>query len=128
MSKINMIFCFCFGMYLTLYGFDGPLRVHPQNGRYFSDNSGVAILLTGSHTWATVQDINYPGRVPFDYDAFLDMCSTNGHNFIRLWHWEQPMGAGWSRAPLYFSPLPWARSQHGTAADGKPKFDLDRFD
>lgn len=28
----------------------GPLRVHPTNPRYFTDGSGNAICLTGSHT------------------------------------------------------------------------------
>ena len=27
-----------------------PLRVHPENPRYFADSFGKAILLTGSHT------------------------------------------------------------------------------
>lgn len=112
---------------LTLFAVHGPLRVHPQNGRYFADTSGQAILLTGSHTWATVQDIAFEGQSTFNYDDFLDMCASNGHNFIRLWFWEQPMGAGWSRTPVYFSPLPWARAKRGKAADGKAKFDLDTF-
>jgi hypothetical protein len=34
----------------------GPLRVHPDNPRYFTDGSGRAIYLTGSHTWANLQD------------------------------------------------------------------------
>ncbi len=28
----------------------GPLRVHPDNPRYFADASGRALLLAGSHT------------------------------------------------------------------------------
>src|SRR5678815_18433 len=34
----------------------GPLRVHPTNPRYFTDGSGKAIYLTGSHTWNNFQD------------------------------------------------------------------------
>ena len=34
----------------------GPLRVHPKNPRYFTDGSGGAIYLTGSHTWLNLQD------------------------------------------------------------------------
>ena len=30
----------------------GPLRRHPSNPRYFTDGSGKAIYLTGSHTWS----------------------------------------------------------------------------
>ena len=41
----------------------GPLRVHPQNPRYFTDGttnadgSLKAVFLTGSHTWSNLQDI-----------------------------------------------------------------------
>src|SRR5690242_6729740 len=34
----------------------GPLRVLASNPRYFTDGSGRAILLTGSHTWSNFQD------------------------------------------------------------------------
>ena len=47
----------------------GPLRVHPQNPRYFADGSGRAVYLTGSHTWANLQDQGPkdPPK-PFDYE------------------------------------------------------------
>ena len=32
----------------------GPLRVNPANRRYFTDGSGKAIYLAGSHTWANL--------------------------------------------------------------------------
>ena len=35
---------------LTAAPATGPLRVHPTNPRYFTDGSGKAIYLTGSHT------------------------------------------------------------------------------
>jgi hypothetical protein len=107
----------------------GPLAVHPQNGRYFATPDGRAILLTGSHTWETVQDAVAPGDPRrFDFDAFLGLAEANGHNFIRLWPWEHPLGAGWSRTPVTFHPLPWARPGPGLASDGKPRFDPDRLD
>ena len=40
----------------------GPLRAHPTNSRYFTDGarnpdgSLRAIYLTGTHTWANLQD------------------------------------------------------------------------
>jgi Protein of unknown function (DUF4038)/Putative collagen-binding domain of a collagenase len=37
----------------------GPLRVCPANPRYFTDGSGKAMLLTGSHTWGNLQDYQY---------------------------------------------------------------------
>jgi hypothetical protein len=34
----------------------GPLKIHPDNPRYFTDGSGKAIYLTGSHTWAVLHE------------------------------------------------------------------------
>jgi len=34
-----------------------PLRPHPANPRYFTDGTGRAILLTGSHTWNNLVDM-----------------------------------------------------------------------
>ena len=34
----------------------GPLRVHPDNPRYFTDGSGRAVYLTGAHTWNNLVD------------------------------------------------------------------------
>src|SRR5687767_3414938 len=41
----------------TSAAINGPLRVSSQNPRYFTDNSGNAIYLTGSHTWNNLVDI-----------------------------------------------------------------------
>ena len=52
----------------------GPLKVHPNNPRYFTDASGRAVYLTGSHTWATFQERGIEGATPdFDYNEFLSM-------------------------------------------------------
>ena len=71
----------------------GPLRIHPENPRYFTDGSGRAIYLTGSHTWSNLQDQGPkdPPK-PFDYEAYLDFLRERNHNFIRLWAWEQARG------------------------------------
>src|SRR5262245_55206800 len=53
-----------------------PLRVHPTNPRYFADRSGKAVFLTGSHTWANLQDITYDGATSpptFDFPAYLTL-------------------------------------------------------
>ncbi|MFN2109745.1 MAG: DUF6298 domain-containing protein [Anaerolineae bacterium] len=104
--------------------FHGPLRAHPDNGRYFTDDRGTAIYLTGSHTWANLQDIGLPGDPPFPYDEYLDFLEAYHHNFMRLWMFEQPERACWTETRILFDPLPWARIGPGTANDGLPKFDL----
>ena len=107
----------------------GPLRVHPENPRYFTDDSGRAILLAGSHTWRSVQDAAaaLPPDVPFDFDELLDLLEKNHHNFTRLWAWESGAWVQPKSLVLQIDPLPYQRTGPGTAADGRPKFDLDRF-
>lgn len=65
--------------------FCGPLRVSPINPRYFTDDRGQAIYLTGSHTWANLVDIRREGDPPFDYREYLDFMQAHGHNFMRMW-------------------------------------------
>ena len=103
----------------------GTLRVHPDNPRYFTDDSGEAVYLTGSHTWANLQDIGLAGDPPFPYDEYLNFMQSYGHNFMRLWMFEHPERASWTDVHMLFDPLPWARTGPGLAADGLPKFDLD---
>jgi len=121
-------------------GAAGPLVVSEANPRYFtvaSNNPSErrAVYLTGSHIWNNFHDGMGPGsdcgETPeeFDYDAYLEFLKEHGHNFIRLWRWEQfksqAAGGGFH---LCMTPQPWPRSGPGTAKDGKPKFDLDSFD
>src|SRR5262249_21638351 len=71
----------------------GPLKVHPRNPRYFTDDGNRAVFLTGSHTWANLQDISYaakPSPPTFDFPAYLAFLKEHNHNFFRLWTWESP--------------------------------------
>ncbi len=110
-----------------------PLRIHPNNPRYFTSDGETAVYLSGSHTWATLQDIGRPmepeGRTttPFPYHEYLDFMQSYNHNFMRYWMFEQPSRASWTAVNMLFDPLPWTRSGPGLAADGLPKFDLDTF-
>ncbi|MEW6755781.1 MAG: hypothetical protein AB1505_33100 [Candidatus Latescibacterota bacterium] len=112
----------------------GPLRVDPANPRYFTDNSGRAVYLTGAHTWDNLQDMG-PDDPPsaFDFKAYLDVLQRHHHNFIRLWRWELvrwDTSANQEQQPKRHiaAPHPWARTGPGQALDGRPQFDLDRFD
>ena len=46
-----------------------------------------AVYLTGSHTWADLQDtlLIDGAQTPFDYNASLDFLEKYNHNFFRLW-------------------------------------------
>ncbi|MEA3224531.1 MAG: putative collagen-binding domain-containing protein [Planctomycetota bacterium] len=98
----------------------GVLRVHPGNSRYFTDDSGKAIYMTGSHVWWNI--VAKGGRnLPYsdaDFEAFLDYIESFDHNFTRIW-----IGSAY---PGY-SAYPWQRTGPGDAADGKPKFDMTKL-
>jgi uncharacterized protein DUF6298 len=115
----------------------GPLVVSTANPRYFTvaSDQRKAVYLTGSHIWNNLHDGMGPGAVcaetseQLDYGEYLDFLEEHGHNFIRLWRWEQfKSQAAGGDFHLYMTPQPWARTGPGGAKDGKPKFDLDRFD
>jgi hypothetical protein len=111
--------------------FQGPLKHNPLNPRYFTDDSGEAIYLTGSHTWAVMQAM-WPENEPrheMDYDGFLQMMADNNHNFLRFWQFSlQTRNSPWNNVPTLFDPLPFERTGPGLARDGLPKFDLTRLD
>ncbi|MEP6686307.1 MAG: hypothetical protein ABJB22_05970, partial [Verrucomicrobiota bacterium] len=104
------------------------LRVNADNPRYFTDNSGKAILLTGSHIWYNIQDQS--GRPPLNFGNYLAWMISQGHNFIRLWQMDEP----WttlidSTGEGEMNPLPFARVPgHGGAVGGGLKFDLSQYD
>jgi hypothetical protein len=98
------------------------------------DPSGKAVLLTGSHTWNNLQDWGTDGAVnPIDFDAYVSMLVANHHNFTFLWTVELPHFCNlptrdFTPPEFDVSPMPWLRTGPGLATDGKPKFDLTRFD
>src|SRR5688572_13305212 len=70
----------------------GPLKVHPDNPRYFTDGAKSpdgrlkAVYLAGSHTWPNLMDRGPKDPPPvFDFDQYLKLLEAHNHNFIRLW-------------------------------------------
>ncbi len=106
----------------------GPLRVHPDNPRYFCDPDGRAVYLTGSHTWGNMQDQLSPDPgITFDYDDYVEWMADQGFTFMRGWAWEQAAWDNHTTEKLLVHPLPYQRTGPGTALDGEPRFDLTRF-
>jgi hypothetical protein len=104
----------------------GPLTVSADNPRYFADGTGRIVVLTGSHTWNSLHDLGPRERVvPFDWDGYLDLLETHGHNFIRAWAFNSL--ATWNPADEVLTTA-WLRTGPGTAWDGKPRLDLERPD
>ena len=120
----------------------GPIRdsleVSRSNPRYFASASADGlgervVYLTGSHVNNNFHDGLRIGAAhdaeEFDFDAYLRFLRERGHNFIRLWRWEQFKGyLAPANVHLDMTPQPWLRSGPGLAADGKPRFDLEVFD
>jgi len=123
----------CSANELSAKPFKGPLKVHPQNPRYFTDASGKAIYLTGSHNWANMNDLGCTDPPPvFDWKKYLDFMTGHNHNFIRGWHSENTMVLGAEDCAklsgnYYIFPLIYNRTGPGMALDGKPKIDLAKF-
>jgi len=108
----------------------GPLRVHPTIPRYFTDGSGKAILLTGSHTCGNLQDYRYatlPSPSPMDFGAYLAFLRRHNHNFFRLWAWETCYNPKAKQGTIYYDLMPYQRRGPSLAMDDKPKFDLTLF-
>jgi hypothetical protein len=118
----------------------GPLVVSETNPRYFAVESNNStdqrvVYLTGSHVNNNFHDGSGPGTdcadtpEPNDFRGYLEFLKERGHNFIRLWRWEQ-FKSQVAGGAFHFcmTPQPWPRTGPGTAKDGKPKFDLAKFD
>jgi hypothetical protein len=108
----------------------GPLRVLASNPRYFTDGTGKAVYLTGSHTWSNLLDRGTIATPPaFDFSAYMNFMASHGFNFMRLWTVGMTyVGNADPNIAIVAGPLPWTRTGPGTANDGKPKFDLTQFD
>jgi hypothetical protein len=117
----------------------GPLAVSRSNPRYFAATSvngaeREVVYLTGSHVNNNFHDgLGFGLECPttsevFDYAAYLAFLKDHGHNFIRLWRWEQFKGQlVHANVHCCMTPQPWSRTGPGLATDGKPKFDLSSF-
>src|SRR5882672_10888297 len=115
-------------------GATGPLRALASNPRYFTDGSGKAILLTGSQTWDTFQDMDQSSSpAAFDFTAYVNFLKSHGHNATILWRKDLPTVCNWGAGGTWHvKPFPWKRTggSSGTqvASDGLPAFDLTQLD
>jgi hypothetical protein len=110
-----------------------PLKVLSTNPNYFTNGTGQAVYLTGSHTWNTLQDWGTNDSIrPLDFTGFVNLLVGHHHNFTLLWTTELPTFRGLpttADSPPDFSvtPFPWQRTGPGKASDGKLKFDLTKY-
>jgi hypothetical protein len=117
---------------------DRHLRVLKSNPRYFTDGTGKAVYLTGSHVWWNLTGPDWlsdcgTGGATFTNDGYLDRLEHHGHNFIRLWRiehtrWERCYETHGGFGVTTTALQPWLRTGPGNALDGLPRFDLEQLD
>ena len=98
------------------------LGILASNPYYFRDASGRPVVLIGDYTWWIFSDEDY------DYKALFRSHQLQGLNQCRVWLWW-----GAEQFPQDTKYVvgrhiePYLRSGPGTANDGRPKYDLSRF-
>jgi hypothetical protein len=111
----------------------GPLHPLANNPQWFTDGSGKAIFLSGSHTWDTFQDTDQSSTpAAFDFNGYVNFLKAHGQNVTILWRKDLPTYCGWGAGGTWhMAPFPWQRTggSSGTqlASDGLPAFDLTLF-
>ncbi|NLT78125.1 MAG: DUF4091 domain-containing protein [Planctomycetes bacterium] len=106
-----------------------PLRLHPDNPRYFQFRQEPTVLITsGEHYGALI-------NLDFDYVAYLDELARYSFNHTRLFsgtYREVPGAFGIQGNTLAPAPqryaAPWARSDTPGYFNGGNKFDLTQWD
>ena len=105
-----------------------PLRLHPDNPRWFEWRGQATALITSAEHYGAVLNLD------FDFRRYLETLQRDGMNYTRIFAgaYVEPAGAfGIERNTLAPAPgrflAPWARSDQPGYAGGGPKFDLDRF-
>ncbi|NTV30870.1 hypothetical protein HGA91_02730 [candidate division WWE3 bacterium] len=101
---------------------NGPLRKNTANPRYFTNNSGKSIYLTGTHTWTILQESRTVNAAfsNVSNDVYFKALTDNKHNFIRLWNADNfIVDWGTSSAPFEecMVPHPFALTSPITATD-----------
>jgi hypothetical protein len=112
----------------------GPLKQSTTNAHYFVDPSGKGVLLAGSQTWNSFQDMDTSASpAAISFTAYVNFLKAHGHNTTILWRKDLPTFCSWGAGGTWqVKQFPWLRTggSSGTqvASDGKPAFDLTQFD
>lgn len=113
--------------------FHGTLRPCPDNPRYFTDDTGKAIYLSGSHTWATFSDMVPLWGEPkkeqlFDFDRWLDFSEAHGFNFLRMWSRSCGFGPTFDgKGMMQYYPSLYLEANPERGPGETPKYDLDKL-
>lgn len=106
-----------------------PIKLHPENPRYFLFRGKPAFLITSGEHYGAVLNLD------FNYVPYLDELRARGFNLTRTFAGTYREVPGSFKiqantlAPASGRYLaPWARSKTPGAADGGNKFNLDAWD
>ncbi len=108
---------------------DKPIQLHPDNPHYFLWRGRPTILITSGEHYGGVLNR------AFDYKKYFKTLERYGFNLTRTFSgaYCEPVGAFNIRdntlAPAKGQLIcPWARSEQAGYANGRNKFDLDKWD
>lgn len=112
------------------WGQAGPMEIAVSpGGHYLTVNGETRVLVGDSGTQCVMQNAN------LDYRQWIDDCSDAGLNAVHIWSFtparQRADGSVVEKRYGYVYPdlTPWARREGGPmAADGRPQWDLTRFD
>lgn len=108
-----------FGPPVQLIPTNGPLTVHPTNGRYLRDASGKAVFLVGPNAYSVNMDVGPTDPPPLtDWTAWLAGMNAEGHNFQKFWQRENSKGEVVGAGGTYWSPPIWSRPANGPTTVG----------
>jgi hypothetical protein len=106
-----------------------PLRLHPDNPRYFEFRGKPTVVVTSGEHYGALLNLD------FDYRKYFDTLAKDGLNGTRIFSGTYvETGGNFGIASNTLDPAPgrfitpWARSTTPGYADGGAKFDLARFD
>jgi hypothetical protein len=106
----------------------GPIRIHPENPRYFEWEGRALVLVASGEPYGSVINPD------FDFRKYLATLQAAGLNHTRLFlgdYVEDPEVFGIESNTLSPAPgkylAPWERSETPGFARGGNKFDLDRW-
>ncbi len=103
-----------------------PIRLHPDNPKYFLFRDKSTFLLTATEHYGSVLNR------PFDYQKYLDDLVDKKMTLTRTFLLFREIASDKNPAsPCKPKPedylAPWPRTGPGKAMDGQPKFDLDQW-
>ncbi|MGQ9629387.1 MAG: cellulase family glycosylhydrolase [bacterium] len=107
---------------------DTPIRLHPENPRYFLYKDKPLVLIAATEHYGAVLNRN------FDYTAYLNEAADKNATLSRCFLLFRELGDANLNPHSPCKPLPgeyvapFPRAGPGYATDGFPKFDLDRWD